>query len=263
MASIKVAVNGAAGKMGREVLASLCRESDMEPVGAVDIVPGETLDLPDGSGNIPISADLDGILKDTSPQVLVDFTQAEVSVAAVPVAAKRGVSVVIGTTGITEGNLQEMDRISRKQGIGIVVAPNFALGAVLLMYLAKQAAPFFEYVDIIESHHEAKIDAPSGTALTMARTIAQGRQYKRNRPQKETLAGTMGGEHQGIGIHSIRMPGRSAHHEVIFGTAGQTLSLRHDTLGRDCYMPGVMSAIRKVVNINGLMVGLDNILDLK
>ena len=263
MTSIKVAVNGVAGKMGREVLASLCKESDMEPVGAVDILPGETLELPDGSWSIPISTDLGLLLKQTSPHVLIDFTQAEVSVAAVPVAAKLGVSVVVGTTGLSEGNLQEMDRISKENGVGIVVAPNFALGAVLLMHLAKQAAPFFEYIDIIESHHEAKIDAPSGTALTMAKAIAEDRQYKRNRPQKETLAGTMGGEHQGIGIHSIRMPGRSAHHEVIFGAAGQTLTLRHDTLSRDCYMPGVMSAVRKVVNIKGLVVGLDNILGLK
>ncbi len=263
MAAIRVAVNGATGKMGREVVAALCREPDMEPVGAVCRQPrGNSLNLPDGSGDIPLSTSLEEVLKSTSPHVLVDFSNAEVSMAAAPVAARRGVNLVIGTTGLSPENLQELDRITKEQSIGIIVAPNFALGAVLLMHLARQAAPFFEYVDIIEMHHEAKIDAPSGTALAMARGIAQGRQYKRNHPEKEPLPGTRGGEYNGVGIHSVRMAGRSAHHEVIFGTGGQTLSLRHDTLGRDCYMPGVMRAIREAVNLKGLVVGLDKILGL-
>ncbi|MCE2464410.1 MAG: 4-hydroxy-tetrahydrodipicolinate reductase, partial [Dehalococcoidia bacterium] len=169
MASTRVVVNGAAGRMGREVIAALCREPDMEPVGGVDIKAGNSLDLPDGSGIIPLSSDLGEILSTTKPHVLVDFTQAEVTMASAPVAASHGVNMVIGTTGISDDNLQELDRISREHSIGIFVAPNFALGAVLLMHLAKQAAPFFEYVDIIEMHHEAKIDAPSGTALAMAK----------------------------------------------------------------------------------------------
>ena len=262
MASIRVAVNGATGKMGREVVAALCREDGMEPVGGVDIKPGDSLELPDGSGSIPLSNSLDEMLSATNPRVLVDFTQAEATMAAAPVAARHGVNMVIGTTGLGEENLQTLDRIAREQSVGIFVAPNFALGAVLLMHLAKQAAPFFEYVDIIEMHHEAKIDAPSGTALAMARVIAQDRQYKHNNPEKETLPGTRGGEYNGVSIHSIRMAGRSAHHEIIFGTAGQTVSLRHDTLGRDCYMPGVMRAIREVVDLKGLVVGLDKILGL-
>ena len=262
MASIKVAVNGAAGKMGRETVGAICREPDLEPVGAVDQVPGDKLDLPDGSGTIPLYTNLEGLLKDISPHVLVDFTRAEVTMAAVPVAARHGVNLVIGTSGITQQNLDEMERVAREGNVGIFVAPNFALGAVLLMHLAKQIAPFFDYADIIEMHHEAKIDAPSGTSIAMAQAIAQGGQFKRNRPQEETLPGTMGGEYDGVGIHSVRMPGRSAHHEVIFGTAGQTLSLRHDALGRDCYMPGVVRAIREVVNLKGLVVGLDKILGL-
>ena len=262
MTSIRVAVNGAAGRMGREVIAALCREPDLEPVGGIDVKPGDSLDLPDGSGSIPMSGNLSEVLSATNPQVLVDFTQAEVTMAAAPVAARQGVNLVIGTTGLSEEDLQELDRIAREQSLGIFVAPNFTLGAVLLMHLARQAAPFFEYVDIIESHHEAKIDAPSGTALAIARAIAGDKQYEHNRPQKETLPGTRGGEYNGVSIHSVRMAGRSAHHEVIFGTAGQTLSLRHDTLGRDCYMPGVTRAIREVVNLKGLVVGLDKILGL-
>ena len=263
MASIRVAVNGATGKMGREVVVALCRESDTEPVGAVcKQQRGDSLDLPDGSGTIPISTNLEEVLSATSPHVLVDFTQAEVSMAAVPTAAKYGINLVIGTTGLSEENLQALEVIAQEQRIGIIVAPNFALGAVVLMHLAKRAAPFFEYADIIEMHHEAKIDAPSGTALAIARAISQDKQYERNRPDREQLPGTRGGEYNGVGIHSVRMAGRSAHHEVIFGTAGQTVSLRHDTLGRDCYMPGVIRAIREVVNLKGLVVGLDKILGL-
>jgi len=262
MASIKVVVQGAAGRMGREVVAAICRETDMEPVGAVDLRSGDTYDLPDGSGSIPFSSSLEQILSTTSPQVLVDFTQAEVSMAAAPVAANHGINMVIGTTGISDENLHELERLAKEQSTGIFVAPNFALGAVLLMHLAKMAAPYFEYADIIEMHHEAKIDAPSGTALAMARAIGQDKRFQRNYPEKEPLPGTRGGEHNGIGIHSVRMAGRSAHHEVIFGTAGQTVTLRHDTLGRDCYMPGVTRAIREVVNLKGLVVGLDKILGL-
>ena len=263
MASITVAVNGAAGKMGREVIAALCREPGLVPVGAVDkLDQGDKLDLPDSSGSIPLAVNLEEILSSTHPQVLVDFSQAEATMEAAPVAAAHGVNMVIGTTGFTEENLSVLDQLSKQRGVGFVVAPNFALGAVLLMDLARTAAPFFDYVDIIETHHEAKIDAPSGTALAIAKSIARDGKYKRNYPEKETLAGTRGGEYNGIGIHSVRMAGRSAHHEVIFGTAGQTLSLRHDTLGRDCYMPGVMRAIREVVNLKGLVIGLDKILGL-
>ena len=263
MANLRVAVNGATGKMGREVIAALSREPDMEPVGAVCLQDrGASLDLPDGAGAIPQSTSLEDILKNTSPDVLVDFTHAEASMAASRIAAGRGTQLVVGTTGLSEEDIEELDRLSRERGIGIIVAPNFALGAVLLMHLARQAAPFFEYAEIIESHHENKIDAPSGSALAMARAMAEGGQFKLNRPKKETLPGTRGGQYNGISIHSVRMAGRSAHHEVVLGTAGQTLSLRHDTLSRDCYMPGVMRAVREVVKLKGLVVGLDKILGL-
>ena len=249
--------------MGREVLAALCREPDMEPVGAVDKKPlGDSLELHDCSAKIPFSTNLDDILRERQPQVLVDFTSAEGAMQAAPSAAKEGVNLVIGSTGMSDHDLHTLEGIAGEHDIGIIVAPNFALGAVLLMHLARKAAPFFEYADIIEAHHEAKIDAPSGTALAIARAIAQDKQYERNQPEKEPLPGTRGGEYNGVGIHSVRMAGRIAHHEVIFGTTGQTLILRHDTVGRDCYMPGVMRAIREVVNLKGLVVGLDKILGL-
>ena len=263
MAPIRVVVHGATGKMGQEVLAALCGEADLEPVGGVCLQSrGNTFSLPDGSGTIPLTTSLSDLLPSTAPHVMVDFTSAAAGVPAALQAASNGIHSVVGSSGLSETDFQELDRAARENGVGIIVAPNFAVGAALMMHLARQAAPFFEYVDIIEMHHEAKIDSPSGTALALARMLGEGRQFQRNRPEKEPLLGTRGGEVNGIGIHSVRMAGRSAHHEVIFGTAGQTLSLRHDTLGRDCYMPGVVRAIREVVNQKGLVVGLEKILGL-
>ena len=258
-----VVVNGALGKMGREVIANLCREPDMEPVGAVDKLAEEPkLELPDHSGSISLSVDLGSILAQTNPQVLVDFTNADGAMAAVSVAAVRGVNLVIGSTGIGEAELREMDRLGRENQVGIIAAPNFSIGAVLLTHLAKQAAPYFEYADVVESHHDAKLDAPSGTALAIAKAIAESGTFKRVATVKETLSGTRGGDYEGISIHSIRNAGRSADHEVVLATAGQTLSIRHDTIGRECYMPGVTRAIREVVKLKGLVVGLGKILGL-
>ena len=263
MASIKVAVNGALGKMGSEVVSALCKEPDMLPVAAVDPrADKDSLALPDGSGSIPLSSDLGKAIEGTDPDVVVDFTISDAVPGSAHTATGAGVHMVIGTTGISDDILKQLDQMAAENGVGIFVAPNFALGAVVLMHLAKQAAPYFEYAEIIEAHHEAKIDSPSGTALAIARSIADGKQFEHNDPEKETLAGTRGGNHNGVSVHSMRMAGRSAHHEVVFGAAGQTVSLRHDVLGRDCYMPGVMRAVREVVNQKGLVVGLDKILGL-
>ena len=179
--------------MGQEVIAALCREPDMEPVGAIcRRHRGDGLDLPDGSGSIPLSTDLEAVLRATSPEVLVDFTNAEATLAAAPVAARHGVNMVIGSTGLNEDHLQSLDRLTREQSIGVTVAPNFALGAVLIMHLAKRAAPFFEYADIIEMHHEAKIDAPSAQHSPWPRAISQDKEFQRNQPEREPLAGTRG-----------------------------------------------------------------------
>jgi len=171
-------------------------------------------------------------------------------------------SGVIGGTEETTTGVVRLNAMANDNGIGIIVAPNFALGAVVLKRLLEQAAPYFEYVDIVESHHEAKIDAPSGFAMDLARTIGDQKQFARNYPERENLPDTRGGEYNGVTVHSIRMPGRSAHHEVIFGAPGQTVSLRHDTLSRDCYMPGVLQCIREVVKRPGLVVGLENVIGL-
>ncbi|MBI2855270.1 MAG: 4-hydroxy-tetrahydrodipicolinate reductase [Chloroflexi bacterium] len=265
MADIKVLVHGVTGRMGREVLAAVCREPGLEPACGVHARASEDyIPLPDGSGRMPVSSDLDSIIARCQPQVMVDFTNAEASLAGCRVAASRGVNLVVGTTGLTEANLQELDNLAQEHDIGAVVAPNFALGAVLLIHLARGLGRFFDYADIVEMHHEAKIDSPSGTALALARSLKEGRDnpFTRPIPQREPVEGTRGGEQDGVSIHSVRMPGRMAHHEVVLGTQGQTLSLRHDTISRECYMPGVILAIREVVKSKGLIVGLDKLLGL-
>ena len=261
MAAIRVVVHGATGKMGVETVAAVCREDDLELVGAVCARErGAVLNTP--AGETPLSTDLGSMLEETRPDVVVDFTNATVCMEAAMTAGSRSTHLVLGSSGLSADHLARLDALANDNNIGIIVAPNFALGAVVLKRLAEQAAPYFEYVDIVESHHEAKIDAPSGFALALAGSLAQQKQFTRNQTEKENLPNTRGGERGGVTVHSIRMPGRSAHHEVIFGAAGQTVTLRHDTLNRECYMPGVVRCIREVVKRPGLVVGLENILGL-
>lgn len=262
---IGVVVHGALGRMGREVLNALCCDPQLKLVGAVDKKASEKfLPLPDGSGLIPLSSNLEAILELDHPDVLVDFSVAEATLPAVRTAATHRVNLVIGTTGLSADNIVEINRLAEANEVGAIVAPNFALGAVVMIHLAKIAAKFFDYAEIIEMHHEQKLDAPSGTALSTARAMleARGKPFLCPVVQKESLSSTRGGELEGISLHSVRLPGLMAHQEIIFGAAGQTLSLRHDTINRECYMPGVILAIKKVVNLKGLVVGLDKLLDL-
>ncbi len=251
--------------MGREMLAAISREPQLKVVGAVDKVGNESqLALPDGSAIVPFSSDLEPILISTKPQVVVDFSVAEAAMIAVRLATEQGVNLVIGTTGLTSQNLKEIDQLSRAHGVGTIVAANFALGAVVMIHLAKLAAKFFNYAEIIELHHHLKADAPSGTALATAKAMVEGRGKPFSYPStaKETLAGTRGGQVDGVAIHSVRLPGFMASQEIIFGTAGQTLILRHDTISRECYGPGVILAIKEVVKRKGLVYGLDTLLGL-
>lgn len=262
MAPIRVVVNGATGKMGAETVSAIGREEDLALVGAAcRRERTATLQLP-GGGEVPLSTNLEDILGQTQPDVLVDFTNAAACMDAAAVAGARNTNLVLGASGLTEDHLKQLDALANDKSIGIIVAPNFALGAVILKKLAEQAAAYFDYVDIIETHHEAKIDAPSGFAVALARSLGDKKQFSRNVTEKENMPNTRGGEYNGVTVHSLRMPGRVAQHEVIMGAAGQTLTLRHDTLGRDCYMPGVIRCIREVVKRPGLIVGLENILGL-
>jgi 4-hydroxy-tetrahydrodipicolinate reductase len=249
---IGVVVHGALGRVGREVVSAACKDADLKPVGAVDAkAEGNVLSLPVGSGTIPLSRNLESIL--TQMQAMVRL------------ATKHKVNLVIGTTGLSTENLEEIDRLAKANGVGAVVASNFALGAVLMIHLAKIAAKYFDNVEIIELHHDQKLDAPSGTAVSTAKAIseARGKPFVHPKVQKETVPGARGAELQGVALHSVRLPGLMAHQEVIFGTSGQTLIIRHDTIDRECYMPGVVMAVKKVVDLKGLTIGLDRLLGLQ
>lgn len=264
MEAIKVVVHGALGRMGGEVVSALCREPGMLLVGAADLKAKEDyLPKPDGSGAVPLSSDLDYILGNCQPNVMVDFSIAQATMPAVRIATQRGVSLVIGTTGLAADDIKEIEQLSLDHQVGAVVAPNFALGAVLMMHLAKLAAKYFDYAEIIELHHHLKADAPSGTALSTARKMAEARGKPFDVPEQKRVAKSRGEQVEGVAIHSVRLPGLLAHQEVILGGPGQTLSVRHDTISRECFMPGVIIAIKKVIGHKGLIYGLDALLGLE
>ena len=265
MSIIKVVVHGALGRMGREVINALCREPETQVVGAVDLnVPQDQLSLPDGSTSVPLSADLDSIISGQKPDVLVDFTIAGATMPAVRIATKSKVNLVIGTTGLTDTDLEEIERLVKANGVGAVVAPNFALGAVLMMHLSRIAARYLDYAEIIELHHNLKVDSPSGTSRLTARAMAQARGKPFDRPPVQEKDSVSRGEQvEGINIHSTRLPGFMAHQEVILGAPGQTLHIRHDQISREAFMPGVIIAVKEVIKRKGLIRSLDALLGLE
>jgi 4-hydroxy-tetrahydrodipicolinate reductase len=251
--------------MGQMVIAAALREPDLVVVGGVDVkIAAPFFELPDGKGRFPLYTDLDGMLAETKPQVLVDFSVAKAVVTMAKIAAARHVNIVSGTTGLSAEDVTQLDQIALESRIGIMSASNFAIGAVVMMYLARQAARYFDFAEIIEEHHNQKLDAPSGTALTTARMMAQERGEDFMVPeQREHDQISRGAKVGGISIHSIRLPGIVARQEVLFGALGQTLSIKHDAISRECYMPGVMLAVRKIGEHQGLVLGLDSLLDFK
>jgi len=266
MEIIRVIINGALGKTSREVTKAVDSEPGMKIVGATEKeVTQQYFALPETSELVPFSSDLDSLLKKCQPDVVVDFTNAEASMASVRIALKRKVNMVIGTTGLSEENLAEIGELCQAYEVGAVVAPNFSLGAAVLIRLCKIAANFFAHAEIIEMHHDKKIDAPSGTAITTAKAMSQAhaKPFIYHKAEKEIISGTRGGQLDGIAIHSLRMPGFMACQEVIFSGTGETLNLRHEAISRECYAPGVILAIREVIKRRGLIYGLDTLLDIK
>lgn len=262
MSPIRVVVQGAAGRMGQEVVRALFSERETQVVGGVDIkASGDKLTLPDGT-TVPFSSDLESIIGSCKPDVMVDFTIAKATMPAVRIATKRGVNLVIGTTGLSPDDIKEIGSLVKENNVGAVVAPNFAIGAVLMMHLAKIAAKYLDYAEIIELHHNQKADAPSGTALSTARAMAAARGKPFLLPQEAKSWPSRGEKVEGVALHSVRLPGLLAHQEVLFGAAGQTLSIRHDTISRECFMPGIMLAVKEVVKSKGLIYGLDALLRL-
>jgi len=261
--AIRVVVSGT-GNMGRAVLAGVAAEPDFEPVGVLEKLSSDREAALPGGGAVPLSADPPALLDKTKPDVIIDFTNAEWTPQIAPAALDRGVRLVIGTTGLSDEWLDALERSCREHGVGAVIAANFAIGAVLLIHMAKIAGRFFDSAEIIELHHDRKVDAPSGTALTTAKEMlsARGRPFDRNMPELTPLADTRGGQLDGITIHIVRLPGLVAHQEVLFGGLGQTLSIRHDTTGRDAFIPGVLLAAREVLRRNELVRGLDALVGL-
>jgi 4-hydroxy-tetrahydrodipicolinate reductase len=198
------------------------------------------------------------------PDVVIDFTNAEWSPVVAMAAVNAGARPVIGTSGMPDDFVAKLRAECAARGVGAFIAPNFAIGAVIMIHLAKIAAHFFDYVEVTEMHQERKVDAPSGTAVATARDLvaARGRPFEHNVPDRLTMPGSRGADYEGVAIHSIRLPGLVAHQEVLFGGLGQTLTIRHDSTGRDSFIPGVLLATRAVLGRKELVVGLENLIDL-
>ena len=271
-APIPVLVNGAAGKMGREVIRAIAQSEDMTLVGAVDHNPqyqdqdaGELAGL--SALEIPITNQFEPMLafaaQEKQPAVMVDFTHPSSIYNNIRSAIAYGVRPVVGTTGLSAEQIGELADFADKASTGCLIIPNFSIGMVLLQQAAVSASQYFDHVEIIELHHNQKADAPSGTAIQTAEILAEmGKPFNPAVVEEtEKLPGARGSvANEGIRIHSIRLPGLIAHQEVIFGAAGQVYTLRHDTSDRACYMPGVLLAIRKVLLLKSLIYGLEKIL---
>ena len=260
---IRVLVAGAAGKVGHEVVKAVTAAEGMEVVSAVDVAhTGETLD--DGArGTITVEGSLGEAIAMHSPDVMVDFTHPSAVEGNIRTALPARVDCVVGTTGLSPDKLEELGNLA-PEGTCLFVAPNFAIGAVLMMEFAERAARFMPHVEIIELHHDKKADAPSGTALRTAALIDAVRPDAPPTPGTETelpiAKGARGACVGAVRIHSVRLPGLVAHQEVLFGGQGQTLSIRHDSIDRTSFMPGVVHAVREVGSREGLIVGLEYLL---
>jgi 4-hydroxy-tetrahydrodipicolinate reductase len=266
---IRVGVFGAGGRMGAEVCRSVYAEPELQLAAAVDpAFSGQDITQVAGITGVKlIISDEAEALLDGEVDVAVDFTQAESAFQNVQWCIRHAVNAVVGTTGLKEDQIQQLREMVDAEGneSNVFIAPNFAIGAVLMMQFARMAAKWFPDVEIIELHHAVKRDAPSGTALRTLEGILAGRMMAENGPTEqqdimEMLAGARGAEKDGVRIHSIRLPGLVAHHEVIFGGPGQTLTIRHDSMDRASFMPGVILAIKQVSRLPGVTVGLEKLL---
>ena len=245
MKNIRILVNGAKGRMGQEVVKAVTVASDLELVDQTDL-----------------GDDLIARIKASQAQAVVDFTTAAVAFENTRKILEAGVHPVVGTSGLLAEQVVKLQQLAQDKGIGGLIAPNFAIGAVLLMKYAQDAAKYLPDVEVIELHHNRKADAPSGTAVKTAQLIAEARQEipKALVEEKELFEGARGSEVHGVRVHSLRLPGLVAHQEVIFGGTGETLTIRHDSIHRESFMPGVCLACRKVIGTQQLFYGLEHLL---
>lgn len=253
---IAVLVVGAYGKMGKEVVSMVLASNDLELVSIVDNGDQCTYNIP---SDVFIGHNLQEAIRLSKPDVVVDFTHPSIVLDNTLIALKERVAVVVGTTGLKETDLDKIHIAAEETGVGVLVAPNFALGAVLMMEISKQIAKHFSEVEIIEMHNPKKADSPSGTALKTAEGISKN---LKNTPVINDYSPARGKIIDNVPIHSIRLSGLIAHQQVIFGAQGQTLTIKHDSFDRTSFMPGVAMAIKKVVECKGLIYGLENVLQL-
>jgi 4-hydroxy-tetrahydrodipicolinate reductase len=247
---IKVGVCGANGKMGKEVVNAVNNAEDMELVAKIDILNGEFTSIEEAK----TSKNID---------VIIDFTQPKSIYENAKYCLTNKINIVIGTTGLKDEQIKELEELSNSNKTACFIAPNFSTGAVLMMMFSKMAAKYFNNAEIIELHHNQKKDAPSGTAIKTALMMSENNSdfTTGNCPETETIQGSRGGtSYNNIHIHSVRMPGYIASQEVILGASGQILTIRHDSMNRECYMDGVLLATRYVMENNGFVYGLDNIM---
>lgn len=245
---MRVAVLGSKGKVGATMVQAVRAAEDLTLSAEVDA--GDPLSL----------------LTDNKTEVVIDFTHPDVVMDNVKFLIDNGIHAVVGTTGFTEERLQQVRAwLAAKSDVAVLIAPNFAIGAVLSMHFAQQAAPFYESVEVIELHHPHKADAPSGTAARTAKLIAEARKDLPPNPDATTtgLPGARGADVDGVPVHSVRLAGLVAHQEVLFGTAGETLTIRHDSMDRTSFVPGVLLAVRGVGDHPGLTVGIEALLNLQ
>ncbi len=275
---IPVVVAGALGRMGSEVVKAVHSSGDCQVVGAVESIPEKEgvdigIELGIGPLDVPLTTDLEGCLCNTSQSVsrlgpgngavLVDFTHPSIVYDHTRAAIAYGVHPVIGTTGLTPQQLNELRDFADKASMGSAVIPNFSVGMVLLQQAAAAASRFYECAELTELHHNRKADAPSGTCIKTAELMEElGKTFNKSLVEEEqSLIGSRGGlRPSGLRLHSIRLPGLVAHQEVMFGSLGEVYTLRHDTIDRAAYMPGVLLTIRKVRELNGLIYGLERII---
>lgn len=262
---IRVIVAGALGKMGRETLKAVAGDEELELVGAADIKFNEknnNFDAVLDRLDIPCYSDLERLVAEVKPDVMVDFTNPQVVFNNARLALENKVTCVVGTTGLKDMEIEQLERLARENEVGIAIIPNFAIGAVLMMKFAREAAQYFPDVEIIELHHDQKMDAPSGTAIKTAEMINEewGIRAPRTVREFEKIPGCRGGNIGNIRIHSVRLPGFIAHQEVIFGGMGQSLTIRHDSFDRVGFMPGVVMVIKKMAAKTGLVYGMENLL---
>lgn len=255
-------VSGAAGRMGRQVCRAVDAADDLELVAAVDpAAAGRPLaQVCDVRTDLTVAGDLTE-LQERGAEVVVDFTTPVVVTDNVLAVLREGIHAVVGTTGIGESGQEQIGALAAEGTANAFLAPNFAIGAVLMMELAQRVAPHLPHVEIVELHHDGKADAPSGTALRTADLIADARGDQPEPVMGETHEGARGADRSGVRVHSVRLPGLVAHQEVVFGGTGQTLTIRHDSTDRECFMPGVLLAVRRVADLDGLVVGLEHLLD--